>query len=417
MNFAQKIEKEFNLIIGSSGDPEARSVAMSIFKKIGLPGKKIEEWKYTNINFLNDFEFDDNEKINKVLFSEIEHLIISKDFYRMVFVNGQFDKSLSFLDNMDEHIKLYQASQRTFHNYNHYPNGFIALNESLFSEGSFIDIPDNTILDKPLQILYIIKNSENSVFTNYKNQVSIGKHSKIDVIETVRTIGNGSTFTTIASNFKLGESSTLNYYNFQSDSSKANYYGYRSIDQSAKSNFNDFTISIASNFIRNDVFVNLLGEHCETSLSGFYYTLNDEFFDNHSLIKHAKPICTSNETYHGILDGASTAVFNGKIIVEPDAQKTQAYQSNRNILLSDTANIFTKPQLEIYADDVKCSHGATMGSLEKEHLFYLCSRGITEKMAKSMLLMAFANRITDKINIEPLRSNIEKWLSEKLEIE
>ena len=256
-----------------------------------------------------------------------------------------------------------------------------------------------------------------SPLINVKNIIRVGTNSSIKIVETVHLFGEKPSVHNSTTEIEAAEDSAVHYYKLQNDKSDLYSIGQTFVKQAGKSEFHSTAISLRSRFVRNTLSTEFTDEHCESNMNGFFFIDEDDFVDNHTVVDHAMPNCNSNETYRGILDNKAVGVFNGKIFVRPDAQKTTAYQSNKNILLSDEATMNTKPQLEIFADDVKCSHGATTGSLDQSSLFYLRARGVSEEKAKSLLLNAFSAEVVNKILIPELRDNIREYIGRRLGIE
>jgi Fe-S cluster assembly protein SufD len=245
--------------------------------------------------------------------------------------------------------------------------------------------------------------------------VHVGENAQVQLIETYVTIGLNESFTNQVMEIIVEKDAMVEYYKIQNDASHTNLVSTTHIRQVGKSYVHTVVISLNGGIVRNNLNVVLEAEHCEAHLYGLYFPIGQTHIDNHTVVDNVKPKCLSNELYKGILNDSASAVFNGKIFVQPDAQKTNAYQSNKNILLSDSASVNAKPQLEIFADDVKCSHGCTVGRLNEEGLFYLRSRGISEKIAKSLLVHAFAVDILEHIKPEPIRMYVDQLISEHLE--
>ncbi|MBI5325980.1 MAG: Fe-S cluster assembly protein SufD [Ignavibacteriae bacterium] len=405
-----------------------RKDAFDKFKILGFPTAKDEEWKYSNPGFVHQYNFklklnanDDGitqEIVNKYKFENLdEHLL--------VFVNGFYSEKLSDVKPKKKQIILGSFADAIERNSieilkyfgkfaGYIKNGFTALNTAFAQDGAFILIPDGTVIERPIRLLYITDAREQSVLTMPRNLIIAGECSNFKIVESSHTIGAQPSFNNSVSEIVMDFSSNVEYYNIQNNNENSFYVGTTQISQQRGSIFTGTTITLKGNYIRNNLNSLLDAEACETNYNGLYFVADNSFVDNHTLIDHAKPNCNSNEVYKGILNDKATVVFNGKIIVRQDAQKTNAYQTNRNILLTDDAKIHTKPQLEIFADDVKCSHGATSGYLDRDSLFYLRSRGISEEMAKTLLLNAFASEVLEKINIAELRDMVKNYIADKL---
>ena len=428
-----KIRTEFNRIYAGQDENPLfllRKEALNRFEETNFPNLKNEEWKYTNVSFVNKHDFTVSLDNHSSPLSEAEILpFIFANIHAnlLTFVNGFYSKELSKIITNNSGIKicslsdaiatgdqmaLLNASQSMIFS----QDAFSAVNISLWQDGAYIFIPDNTVIDEPVHILQLNDTRNSPVLSNPRNLIIVGENSHCKVIESAFNIGQNPGFTNSVTEIYLGDTSVFDYNKLQNDDTEHYYIGSSYITQHRNTVFNSSTISLKGTFTRNNLTSVLTGTNSESHFNGFYFMDGKDFVDNHTLADHALPYCTSNENYRGILDNEARAVFNGKIIVRPNAQKTIAYQSNKNILLSDEAVINTKPQLEIFADDVKCSHGATSGFLDKNALFYLLSRGISQEKARAILLNAFASEIFDKINIPGLKENLKLRVAERLNL-
>jgi Fe-S cluster assembly protein SufD len=271
-------------------------------------------------------------------------------------------------------------------------------------------VHDNKIVDEPINILFITAAGEEKILSQPRNLFVAGKNSQVTIIERYASLDNGIYFTNVVSEIVTGENSSINHIKIQEEGLKAFHVSRTEVDQEKNSNFVSYSISLGGEISRYDLNSKFNDEGGECSLNGLYLLTGNQLYDTHSLIDHAKPHCTSHEHYKGILDDTSRGVFNGKVIVRKDAQKTNAFQENNNIILSDGALVNTKPQLEIFADDVKCSHGATVGQLDQDSLFYLRSRGIGEEKARDILIHAFASDVIKSIKVEQVKNYLEEIL-------
>jgi Fe-S cluster assembly protein SufD len=293
-------------------------------------------------------------------------------------------------------------------------NPFIALNTAFAQDCIVIKIDKNTVVETPLQIVYLNFADTHAIINNPRLLVIAEEGSQATIIESVHTFGKYASLKNSVSEYYVARNASLEHYRLQDDSELSHTIDFTQVNQESDSHYHNVNVSLGGQFNRNNIHTLLNGENIESNLSGVFITSGNELFDIHSLADHAFPNCESNENYKGILHGNSTGIFNGKILVRKDAQKTNAYQSNKNVLLSDNASIFTKPELEIYADDVKCSHGATSGALDELSIFYLVSRGIGRKKAEAMILNAIADDIIDLIKHEPLRLHLLERVENKL---
>jgi len=409
---------------------DARRKAIDAFEVLGFPTVKNEEWKYTNLSKFISEEWNRSEAI----INETEKLSIAIDniipksieSHRLVFCNGQFRNDLSSINPEDNSFIISSFSEALKNNkalVNEYfgkgllsdTNGLTALNTAFASEGCFIHVPKGVKPKYPVHLINISGGSGEKFMNQVRNLIIIEDGAQLDLIETYTTIGSNEYLSNIVSEIFVKENAVFNQYRFQlEDVEKANQVNFTQITQQSHSLVNNMTITLGGKLVRNDLNYKLADKDCESHLFGLYIGSASQHIDNHTLVDHAMPQCFSNEFYKGILADKSTGVFNGKIIVRPDAQKTNAYQSNKNVLLSDEAHINTKPQLEIFANDVKCSHGATTGQLDDEALFYLRSRGIGAAEAKAMLTTAFAADVLENIKLQPLKEYAIQLVTEKL---
>jgi Fe-S cluster assembly protein SufD len=358
-----------------------RAEAQKEFEKKGLPTPSDEQWKYTRV-----------KGIEKQLFNTASIEIVTNN----VIVTP-------IKDLLAQHSELLKKYLGKIADYRERP--FDALNMALMQDGYFIYIPAGTIINEPIELLFTTTDSNNNKSSYTRNIIIMEEHSYATVIE--RYKGDGTYFNNVVTEIRLGECSHLEHCKIQQESFESTHIASLVVQQSASSRFISHSISLGGNLVRNDIVSELIGENTECELNGLYMAAGKQHVDYHTLIDHIKPKGTSRQNYRGIVNDKGRAVFNGKIVVHPDAQKTDSQMTNKNLLLSKFGEIDTKPELQIDADVVKCSHGATVGQLSDESLFYLRSRGIDEADAKSMLTYAFAKEIIGKIKIESLRKEIE----------
>lgn len=395
-----------------------RAQALEQFKKSGLPPAKSEEYKFTPITRVLEkhFDFTKSDAVPSSLSSITEFSIKDLDAHIIVLLNGAFSESLSSFDKSKINILNktdWPQMLSTLANYKADP--LVAWNTAAWTSGIQIVIGDNVDLDKPVLIHHIQDTTHASVKSFNRVLIELGKNSRATVIEKLNSVGdNHPGFSNVVTEGFVNENGELNHYSIQADSGKRYHFGQTTIVQERSSRVNCFTLTLDGKFIRNNLQVVLDGEGCETHLNGLYLVHGETLVDNHSVVDHTKPNSYSNELYKGVLDESAKGIFNGKIFVRPHAQKTNAFQSNRNILLSDKATVNTKPQLEIWADDVKCSHGCTTGQLDEEAIFYLRTRGINKETAQAMVLYAFAGEVVDTIKSEVMKDFIDGLISERL---
>ena len=289
-----------------------------------------------------------------------------------------------------------------------------AWNTAAWSDGIFLHIKNNQIVEKPIIIHYLTDGSESEVWSVSRNLIVAGSSSKFTFVEKYDSVGKANHFSNIVTEVVVGENAEANFYSIQNDAGNRYQYNLTQFYQLNHSRVNTFTFTLNGKLVRNNLQLALDGEGIESHMFGLYLLENDTLADNHTVVDHKKANSFSNELYKGVMDGTSKGVFNGKIYVRPNAQKTNAFQANRNILLTDKATINTKPQLEIWADDVKCSHGCTTGQLDEEAMFYLQTRGINKETARAMMLYAFAGEILDHVNHPELKDYLDQLVSERL---
>lgn len=402
---------------------QMRKSAIDEFSKLSIPTQKDEEWKYTNVspllkhNFVRGKKVDVNpDRINKFLFDQLEHSL-------MVFVNGHFAPELSRLDDIPDTVKVSSLSDELKMNnpvvakhlgkYAVSKNQiFTALSTAFSKDGAFIYVPDGKVVENAIHIIFLTS-SEQKIFTQPRNLFIAGKYSQVTIIEHYVSDDNNIYFTNSVTEIIADESAIVDHIRLQEESTKAFHIARMEVDQERSSNFSSHLISTGAEFARNDFNATFNDEGSECTLNGLFMIKDDQLFDAHTMIDHAKPHCVSHEHYKGILQDKSKGVFNGKVMVRQDAQKTNAFQENNTILLSNDAVMNTKPQLEIFADDVKCSHGATIGKLDQNAMFYLKSRGIGDEAATAILIHAFASDVITSIKIPAVREYLEKIISQR----
>ena len=404
---------------------DIRSEAIKQFESIGFPSKKLENWKYTSLKNLLNTDYSVLPEINNVLeFKNIrKYLIDDIDSYKIIFVDGKYCSHLSETthEGMDICIlsaaltqSKYELIIENYFNKIALKDGITSLNTAFSNEGAFIHIPKNKFVEKPIQIIHFSTGNEASLMFQPRNIIVVDENSQVQIIERHQSLSENKVFTNSVTEIYADKKSIIDYYKIQNDNLQASLIDNTYINQQRNSTFSMHTFSFGNELVRNNLNISQNDEFIETTIKGVTIIGNKQHIDHNTLIQHNKPNCNSHQDYKGIYDNKSTGVFNGKIIVEKQAQKTNAFQSNNNILLSDKATINAKPQLEIYADDVKCSHGCTVGQLDKNALFYLKSRGIPEKEATALLMYGFANNILESVKIPEIKTRINHIIATKL---
>jgi Fe-S cluster assembly protein SufD len=402
-----------------------RKKAIEDFSTLSFPTKKNEEWRFTNITPLLQNKFTlagkspsvSKDEVNRFRFSGMKSPI-------MVFVNGNYSDKLSELSSLKGKITVKNISSalkennpqiaKHFAKYADSSNQiFTALSTAFIKDGAFVHVPENVIIEEPLHILFLTTSKDEKILMHPRNLFIIDKNSQISIIEHYAGLDESVYFTNVVTEISVGENAVVRHTKFQEESKSSFHISRMETVLGTNSNFTSNMVSFGGEISRNDFTTRFFGTGGESELNGLFMTDGSQLFDAHTLIDHTSPLCNSHELYKGILDDNSRGVFNGKVIVRRDAQKTNAFQENNNIILSNEALVNTKPQLEIFADDVKCSHGATIGQLDNEALFYLKSRGIGEKASRDILIHAFASDVVRRIKINEIRDHIENILTEK----
>ena len=420
-----KLIAEFESSKGSLfGDVKIREQALEAFSKLGIPGRKSEEYKYVNMEQVlkGEYAFVANKTI---VCEQVERLKYLKDAFVVVIVNGIFVHVASSEDIQKglNCIGLAEASKKNLPVFNKYfsanadvqADPFVALNTAMVKDGVFIHVAREVMLERPIHIIHISSSSSNTIIQS-RNLIVVEEGAHATIIESYETVDSkAKTFHNALTELVIEKSAVVDHYKIQDESELGHLVSTTQSIQKKQSNFTTHTFTLSGSLVRNNLNMVLDDEFIESHLNGLYLTNGNQVVDNHTLVDHRKPNCNSNELYKGIIEDKSSATFNGKIYVRKDAQKTNAFQSNKNILLSDDGTINTKPQLEIYADDVKCSHGTSTGKLDEDKIFYLRARGLSEASAKKLLMHAFASEVVDTIKIDALRDYVEAKISKRFE--
>jgi Fe-S cluster assembly protein SufD len=419
---------------GAAWAARLRESALTSFEQLGFPAVDEEEWKYTNVapvakaNFApasahgEDAGSFDEAQLKSFVYEEASRS-------RLVFVNGFYRRDLSAIEALPDgvvvtdlagaladarHEKALREQLARAADYS--TNGFTALNTAFLGSGAFVLIPQGVQVETPLHLLFLTDAQGANPTASFPRVLIIGeRESAATVIESYASMTEGSAYLTNAVvEIVLADNARLDHYKVQSESRNAFHIATTTAELGRGSNFNTTTITLGAQLSRHGINVTLGAEGAECSVDGLYIVGNAQHADTHSLIDHRQPHCTSRQLYKGILDGKSRAVFNGKVFVREGAQQTNAMQTNRNLLLSNEARVDTKPQLEIFADDVKCAHGATVGQLEDEELFYLASRGLHPDIARNLLTYGFAEEVIEKIKIESIKAQLDEAVLTRL---
>jgi Fe-S cluster assembly protein SufD len=403
-----------------------RREAFQRFLQMGFPSKRHEEWRYTNLKPIlkHDYRIFPNEDA-AVDFKDIKSFFLSdQDTYKLVFVDGVYSSWLSETTHQGFDVCTFSnmlarykdVSDQYFAKALPKDEHLASVNTAFAKEGAFIRIKKNVTADKPVELLFITSDQGQELMTQPRNLVVVEENAEVTIIERHQSLSSSPVLTNVATEIFALRDSRLNYYKIQNDNESAALIDSTSVKQYRNSSVNVGTFAFGNKFIRNNLNFFLEEEHTESTLDGITIIGEGQIVDHHTLVDHKVPNGYSDQMYKGIYDGNAKGVFNGKVMVHPHAQKTNAFQQNNNVLLTDKASIDTKPQLEIYADDVKCSHGCTIGQLDDDALFYMMTRGIPEKEGKALLLYAFANNALRNVKLPALRKRLNKQIADKLNV-
>jgi Fe-S cluster assembly protein SufD len=403
---------------------ELRQQALASFVSLGFPGPKDEGWKYTRVRALAETAFTPiiAPPVPVSLNDCQRYFFADMPCSRLVFVDGRFVPGLSEIEALPQGTvvgSLASTFERQEENLcgvlaryaDHENQPFIALNTAFIADGAYIYLPDRIVLTKPVHLLFITSGRSEAVVTHPRNLMVLAPGSDLTVIEHYAGLNESVYFTNAVTEIVMGRGAKVEHIKLQEETAKSFHIATVQVQQGQDAQFLSRNLALGGRLVRNDINSVLAGEGAECTLEGLYALKGKSHVDNHTRIDHKQPYTNSQEYYKGILGDKSRAVFNGKVIVHPDAQKVDAQQANRNLLLSEGAEVDTKPELEIYADDVKCAHGAAVGQLDKDQVFYLRSRGMDERAARQLLTYAFAEEMIRRIDLIPVRDRIEHRLS------
>lgn len=405
---------------------DVRSEAIKVFENKGFPNKKEEAWKYTSLNSLQKVDFSIFPKWENILeYKDVRKYFLHEiDSYKIVFVDGVYSSYLSETTHDGVDVCLMSSAMNKsefqpvidvyFNKVAAKDDSLTALNTAFTREGAYIRIPRNKVAKKPIEILHFSTGTESALMVQPRNLIIAEENAELQVIERHQSLTSNEVFTNCVTEIFAEKNSIVDYYKVQNDDATSSLIDNTYISQKNGSIVNVHTFSFGGKLTRNNLNFYQEGERINSTLKGVTILGEKQHVDHHTLVYHKQPNCESHQDYKGIFGENSTGVFNGKIIVDKIAQKTDAFQQNNNILISDKATINSKPQLEIFADDVKCSHGCTIGQLDKDALFYLQSRGIPKKEAQALLMYAFANNVLESVRIPELKARINKLIAMKL---
>ncbi|MDI5887009.1 Fe-S cluster assembly protein SufD [Flavobacterium yafengii] len=405
---------------------DVRTAAIKNFEDKGFPTKKDEAWKYTSLNAIlkNDFTVFPKQE-NAVEFNHVKKYFLHEiDTYKVVFIDGVFSSHLSATTHEGIDVCLMSSAltkpkykmiiDTYFNQIANKEESLTSLNTAFAIEGAYINIPKSKVADKPIEIMYFSTGNEAALLVQPRNLVIVGENSHVQIIERHQSLNENPVLTNSVTEIFAQKRAIVDYYKIQNDTLEANLIDNTYVSQQKESHVSVHTFSFGGNLTRNNLNFYHFGERLTSTLNGITIIGEKQHVDHYTLVKHSAPNCESFQDYKGIYADRSTGVFNGKVYVEKDAQKTNAFQKSNNILLSDKATINAKPQLEIFADDVKCSHGCTVGQLDETAMFYMQQRGIPKKEAKALLMYAFSNAVIENIKIPELKKRITTIIATKL---
>ena len=404
-----------------------REDAIARFEHRGFPTTRDEGWRHTNVAPIAKVPFKRAvHEFDGLTASELGSFTFGEDdSCRLVFINGQYSEELSSacalpagtrarnlaaaLETERELIEPHLARLASFQD-----NPFVALNTAFLADGAFVYIPRRTVVEQVLHLVFLSSSRGEASVSYPRNLIVVGDDSQANIVESYGGLDHGTYFTDTVTEVALGSNASLDHYKLQRESENSFHVGTLQVLQEQSSRLYSHSISLGGALVRNDLNAVMNGEGCDCTLNGLYVTRGRQLVDNHTCIDHARPHCDSRELYKGILDDQSRGVFSGKIVVRKDAQKTNARQTNKNLLLSEEALSNTAPELKIFADDVKCTHGATIGHIDEEELFYTRSRGIGAEAARTLLTYAFASDILGSVKFKPIQCQIDLILLTRL---
>ncbi|MGB3591174.1 MAG: Fe-S cluster assembly protein SufD [Nonlabens sp.] len=407
---------------------EIRNTALANFEKLGLPKLKEEAYKYTSLKKLFSKDYKQFPKQDAgVSYGDIKKYLIHQiDAYRVIFIDGVYSSHLSQTTHDKYDVCLmssalsgakYQEVIKKHYNKIAPQDGITSLNTAFAREGAYINVGRNVVVEKPIEIVYFTTGQENDLMVQPRNLVVVGENSQVQIIERHQSLTDNPTLTNTVTEIFCGKRAMVDYYKIQNDKLQASLIDHTSVEQQESSEVRVHTFSFGGALTRNNLNYYQRGEHCNSLLNGVTIIEGKQHVDHSTLVHHTAANCESYQEYKQIFDDKSVGVFNGKVLVDREAQKINAFQQNNNVLISDRATINAKPQLEIFADDVRCSHGCTIGQLDEDAMFYMQSRGIGKKEARALLMFAFANSVLESVKIPEIKSRITKLIATKLGVE
>jgi Fe-S cluster assembly protein SufD len=409
-----------------------RKQGIERFESLGFPTTKNEDWHFTSVAPIAEQTFQpamvssrdvtsEGSTAGMVARADLDRFNFGQpEWHTFVFVNGEFSEDLSSYAGLGKNVRVTSLAaairtgtgrpERHLGKIAAYEgHAFTALNTAFIRDGAFIELQANAVVDQPIHLVFISEGAGHAV-AHPRNLIVAAPNSRASVIESYVSVRDSCYFTNAVTEISLGEGAHLDHYKLQRESEKSFHVGTVQVRQARDSQLHSFSLAVGGILARTNIYTSLDGAGATCTLNGLYLADGTQHIDNQTSIEHIAPNCPSHEVYKGVLDGRSHGVFNGKVYVHPEAQKTDGKQSNNNLLLSPNARVDTKPQLEIFADDVKCTHGATVGRLDEIAMFYLNSRGIGPELARILLTYAFAADVLEMIELEPLKKGLEEMV-------
>jgi len=429
MSLKEKLVSSFmafeNTLDVDSPVHDIRTEAIKTFETEGFPTNKEEDWKYTSLNSILKHDYSVFPKHENALeFKDVKKYFIHEiDSYKIIFIDGKYSSHLSQTthDGLDVCLMSaalnkpkYRLIIENYFNKIAPKDGLSSLNTAFSAEGAYIHVPKNKLVAKPIQIIHFSTGNEAALMLQPRNLIVVDENSHVQIIERHQSLTDNPVLTNSVTEIFTNKRAIVDYYKIQNDRESATLIDNTFVNQKQESLAKVHTFSFGGKLIRNNLNFYQNGERIDSTMKGITIIGNKQHVDHNTLVHHIEPNCESHQDYKGIFDDSSTGVFNGKVVVNKKAQKTNAFQANNNILISDKSSINTKPQLEIFADDVKCSHGCTIGQLDDSAMFYLKSRGIPEKEARALLMFAFSNNVLDSVKIPEIKTRITKIIANKL---
>jgi Fe-S cluster assembly protein SufD len=433
-NGTELLVQKFSHFESTTAQPKwllpVRKAGIASFADQGFPTLRDEDWRFTNVSPIAGlpFQLAARVAVNGAESAALDAAVFTKlPGHRLVFVNGYFSARLSTLKPATDGVRIENLAaalaqdsamiEKHLGKYAHTArNSFAALNQAFFSDGAFIFVPSGVTVAEPVQLIYLSSAQNAGEVILPRNLIIAGANSKLTVVESYLSTTRAAYFTNAVTEILAGDNAVVEHIKLQDEAPEAYHVATIAGEFGRASNVSVHSFALGAKLSRNNIRTKLAGEGLECILNGLYLTKDEQLADHHMIVEHAQPHCASHEYFNGILDDKSKGVFHGRILVQEIAQKTDAKQTNKNLLLSDDATADTKPQLEIYADDVKCTHGATIGQLNAESIFYLRTRGIDTDTARRMLIHAFAGEIIERIQCEPARQVIDQLVWDRLEL-